>query len=648
MCKYLVNFLFYLICLNLFYAEPSHLLNQSFETKKAYLFEQLKNQPLKRSPKQPPLKKNGPLYTRNYSWSIINFATKAFHLKERQFYAEANHALIENCEYYINSADARDHRDSFYWSAEELSRLIRFFGSKGSVEPNLVQPETEKVIYELMWLWSFDHSLAEESEVQISQSWKIFGSENHHIQNFSTCWNFADLLKDHPAYKDRKFKDGNTARHHYEQWSLYSRTWIKERAKKGLFVEIACGGYNTQTLKCLLSFYDFGDNRLKQLAGQLLDLYWCSWSQEQIDGVRGGFKTRVYQTRKSRSGYEFITRWAAFYFKGIKPDHYIRQADFTLLTSTYRIPEIVHDIYQNRHQLENYEIIERRQGLVHKGYFSGSAPHIWLKSDNGGILRYSYCTPNYILGSGLFNAHSSENWAKISSQNRWHGLILKGHQDARVYLQCKNTRSPSEEIVTFNQSWMLQKKGCLITQKLPLDDISRSLVKRNQDAEKLCIWWSTAGRKGELYEKQGWVFANYHHTYVAAYSVDSLYTLHHEKGSRSKYASDLGGHWQMLAEEYAPVILEVAYADQYKSFDDFITKCIVQSVDTKDDVLRYKSLNGHDFRFYLDRSQLGSIDGQQISLQPQKVFDSPYIKSDFNSGIITLKSPNYQKTLDFN
>jgi hypothetical protein len=619
----------------------------SFEEKRDHFFEKLTHQPLKITPKQPPLKKNGPPYTRNYSWSIINFASKVFLLKEKQFYHSANHALRENCSYYLNSQAARDHRDSFYWSAEELSRIVRFYGSHGTKTPSLLEPQTEDSIYKLMWAWSRNNSKSKESEIEISQSWKIHGSENHHIQKFSTCWNFAYLLQSHPDYKQRNYDDGATAQQHYEQWNLYAKTWICERAKKGLFVEIACGGYNTQTLKCLHSFYDFGDQKLKHLAGQLLDLYWASWAQEQIDGIRGGFKTRTYQSRKSRSGYEFITRWAAFYFRDVQLDHHIRQADYTVLTSDYRLPKVVKDIYEQRPQQPSYEIIERRQGLVHEGYYSGSAPYAWLKNDGGGILRYSYCTPEFILGSAIFEARDSADWAKISTQNRWHGLVLKGHQDARVYLQCKNTRDPRENIITFNQSWMLQKMGCLITQKLPLDSISNSLLKKNVDAEKLCIWWSQAGRQGELQKKEKWVFGNYSHTYVATHCVESSYTLHHEEGNRNKYSSDHGGIWQMVDQEFAPVVLEVSPASKYSNFEQFMSACLQQKVILKNRELQYQSLDQIHFSFDLDQKEVGKIHQQRIDLNPKRVFDSPFIQSIYNSGRILLQGPNHKKTLDF-
>ena len=44
----------------------------------------------------------------------------------------------------------------------------------------------------------------------------------------------------------------------------------------------------------IYNFRDFADDpTLRIRAGLLLDLYWATWGQEQINGVRGGGKTRV-------------------------------------------------------------------------------------------------------------------------------------------------------------------------------------------------------------------------------------------------------------------------------------------------------------------------------------------------------------------
>jgi hypothetical protein len=94
----------------------------------------------------------------------------------------------------------------------------------------------------------------------------------------------------------------------------YIKHWIVERAKKGLFVEMANEDYNVETLKGVYNCYDFGDAAMQKLAGNLLDLYWATWAEEQIAGVRGGAKARVYPLN---SGIGFGPFWKlAYYYLG--------------------------------------------------------------------------------------------------------------------------------------------------------------------------------------------------------------------------------------------------------------------------------------------------------------------------------------------
>jgi len=55
-----------------------------------------------------------------------------------------------------------------------------------------------------------------------------------------------------------------------------------------------------------------------------------------------------------------------------------------------------------------------------------------MRTDGGGILRYSYCDPAFIMGTPMTAARPLEDWAAISAQNRWQGLIFAGEHDARI------------------------------------------------------------------------------------------------------------------------------------------------------------------------------------------------------------------------
>jgi hypothetical protein len=230
-------------------------LRDGFEARRDAAFAALAGKPLKLAAKQPPLGPGRPLYTRGYTFSVTDFAMRACWLNEQLDVANA--AVLENCRYYIEDHKAMVDRDSFYWSSDVMCRLVEFFGQKGSIAPGRLTQEVEDTIYEMMWRYVKDNSKIASADIQQSHTWYVEESENHHLQRVMTCWQFSKLLKDHPQYADRHYDDGKTAREHFAAWTAYAKEYLRERAKKGLFIEVASDNYNVTSLKNIYNFYDF-------------------------------------------------------------------------------------------------------------------------------------------------------------------------------------------------------------------------------------------------------------------------------------------------------------------------------------------------------------------------------------------------------
>ena len=219
-------------------------IKDGFEQRRALAFEQLRSKPLVRKEVRPPVFSDGSDFSREYSYSLIDFAFKCFWLNEQ--IDAANAALLENANYYIGYPAAYKDKDSFYWAADELCRILEFFGTKGTIRSGLVTRETEERIFLMMWQYSKMQSKMEKGEYRISKTWYVEESENHHIQRFYAAWHFARFLKDQPKFNGVKYEDGFTAAEHYNAWTAYIKQWILEGARKGLFVEMANNGYGLE------------------------------------------------------------------------------------------------------------------------------------------------------------------------------------------------------------------------------------------------------------------------------------------------------------------------------------------------------------------------------------------------------------------
>lgn len=596
-------------------------IRDGFSDRTSLMLSRLSGEPFVRAEKLSPLRPGRARYVRAYGYSLTTFAMRAFLLDEQR--DVANQALQEYAHFFIDNPAERKDKDNFYWNTDIVCRIVELFGSRGTLAPGRLTKATEDLLLELAWVYCQDISKVTDAETLISKTWHIHESENHHLQRFSTIWHFSKLLKDDQRYKHRTYDDGKTPLEHYNAWTHYALEYLKERARKGLFVEIGSPGYGLMSLKGIYGFYDYAeDEALKRTAGMLLDLFWASWAEEQIDGVRGGGKTRIYQGHSSRDVNDSIRR-AAWYYLGRGEGTPPQANMFALITSDYRMPLVVMDIALDTNGRGVYEIAQRRMGLAQDGYFT--PPDYRLRTDYGGLLKYSYCTPEFILGTLMCEALPLQDWAMISSQNRWHGVIFAGYPSARIYLQCRNDQPEK----TYNQQWSVQRKGTLIAQRLAGDEFSRT-------PNEMRVWFSNLGLSNRR-QRQGWVFVEAESAYAAVRPVDG--------GFQWRGAN---GDWLRCKNSLTPVIIEVASKSHYRDYSAFQESVLASELGYDEPILTYVGLSGDRFTFYSDYSHAPEINGQEVDYAPEHVFDSPFIHSVWNSGIITIRKGHRTHSLDFN
>ena len=560
-------------------------------------------------------------FTRHYAQSIVLFAMRACELNEQL--DEANAALQELCQYHLDRPQTFFEIHSFPSVTDAMARLYIFYGPSGTKAPNRLSAETSAILEKTMWEWANEKAAIEDAELEQSQTWWITDSENHHAQHFTTCWAFSQILRNVPAYQDKPFKDGYLPAEHYAAWTTYLKEYLRQRACKGTFIEIDSTSYATATLKSMVGFYDFSDDPvLKKRAGQLMELYWALWAEEQIDAVTGGALARSYSTAVVRGG-SFLRR-AAWYVMGSGDPEFVHTTMLPYVTSTWQVPDVVLQIAASRLEHEPYEIRQRRMGLAEPGYHRPS--NYRLKTDFGGILRYTYCTPEYIMGSILIEARPVEDWAAISSQNRWSGVIFAGDPDARVFAYPYNAKGAS----ILNGFWSVQSKGTLIAQQL-----------KNSSAKKALQGWrvffSTAGLSNTV-QNGSWTFAEAADAYVGVCVVKGDVTVEPDKY----------GHWLVCEDPMTPVIIEAARKSDYADFAAFQASAMARPLALKETVLTYEALGGDQLTFYADQSRLPKINGTVVDLAPQKVYDSPFVQSDWDSGVVTIQCGDEQRILDFN
>jgi hypothetical protein len=229
-----------------------------------------------------------------------------------------------------------------------------------------------------------------------------------------------------------------------------------------------------------------------------------------------------------------------------------------------------------------------------------------------------------MMGSLFCEPLPYQAWNAISSQNRWHGVIFSGDRHARIYPYCETGHS------SYNAHWAVQKRGTLIAQKL----------KTSRNAKQHRVWFSREGLS-EPIQEGSWYFAEADSAYAAVRVVSGEAAF--EKASTDKRARIL-----TCADDMSPVILEVARKADFPDFKTFRDSVQALPFQFDGSILTYTGLSKDRLKFFADQSERPQINGSPIDLGPDKVYDSPFVQSDWDSGVVTIQFGDEKRVLDFN
>ena len=549
-----------------------------------------------------------------YVFSRLTFALAALSLKTKQ--EQANAAILEAAR-KIREVNQSVGEFGLHWMGGAFFRIYGLFGPGGTRE-NRLSEEASEAIWRLFADWA--RSQSKLSDADPEKTWHIWGSENHSAQRDATVWAAARMISADPRGIEYRYDDGSTAEEQLAAWRVFLKRYFRERIKRGMLVEISPSGYGSRTLQGWHNIYDFADDpELKWLAKASLDVWWAEWAQEQLDGMRGGGKTRLYPGVWALSHSDRNRAMSWFYLGQGWPAHHHETLP-VIATTGYRLPLVVMDIALDPVGRGVYECRSRRLGRHLRYELSQSlstpeAPINVIDPQYGGIVRYSYCTPDFIVGTLMLENRPLTYWTNISQQNRWHGVIFAGRRDSVLYPRCVGEKN------TYNGQWAIQHKGTLIAQKL-----------RSADARDMRICFS---KDLNPQEQDGWIFARAARAFAAVKIVQGGWSWDDER-------------WLRLEKEYSPVIIEVVRSHDYEDdFGAFQSAVLKQSIRVTDGVLRYRGLRGSgDFTFYAESGRTPECNGEPVDLAPNYAFDSPFLREAWASGLVTIQKDNRRYTID--
>jgi len=535
------------------------------------------------------------------------------------------------------------------WQMRTWVRIYYLFGHPGARFAGRIDEENLRLVEDLLWNYAVAKSSVERADLEYV--WFIQGSENHDAMDLVNAFLALQALKDHPDYANRALPDGHTAGEHVAAWTSYYRRYAETRVRRGLFIEIASPTYGKYLVPELVNIVDFAeDAALRAKMTTLLDVAWADWAIEQLDGVRGGAKTRCYQGNYSRNGASDSWRmmgqllldqgdWA----NAKHYNHPILGFGFILATSEYRLPKVVADIALDPDSRGEYAYISRRPGRMTAPdtlpSVGGHPCWYFMDSADSRLVRYTWCTPDHIMGSFRVdpklvvstrveagNREKAEGrYAAISGQNRWQGVVFATGPGARVFPQCvgHSKKEDSDLTVTEIQHVAVQYENVLIVQANRIDP--------RQTAMRI---YFAPGMKERFVDEQGWLFLEEGDSYLA---VKALSLEDGEEVAATTWDDDV---FLRLSELYAPVVFVTGRRMHHATIDDFTSYVLAHEHAVKDKKLTYRfndrSGTATELTVFTEWLRLPEINGEPIDLAPARVYDAPHLQSEFDSGRIRI------------
>lgn len=529
---------------------------------------------------------------------------------------------------HVDELNAYFEADGFGWKASEdwgfslfsasYLRLYALYNDRNGVMKGRLSPKAQENLEKSFWECAKKYSKLAEAKIDV---WESDGSENHHITSRVSDFLVAQFLKDIPAYAELKYDDDSTLQEQYEARLGYWNQWLDQRARRGLFYEDG-SSYENYTIEALFNLRDFAEDPiLRRKADMFLDLVFANMAEETLGSVRGGPKTRTKE-----EGFE-AKYYALLFAQGEKVPEL---ENYLLPTSSYYPSPAIVSLGKDASNRGVYSWCKRCPGF--KKPPRPMDPPKWnVFDDTNSIIRNGFATRHYHMGSHGVNATAEIN--TNARQQRWQGVVFANDPMARISMDGVSVKgtpgNPEKDGYISNPFKTIQDRNVMVTMKWgPHAD-------RGVDPNPW-IYFSYALDLVE--EEDGWLFVKSGDAFAAVKVVGGYqWVTPWERRDTLRPKS-----FVRLLKPHSPVITVVNDAADYNnSFESFKSALKAQPVNWADGVLKFATIT-HEGPL-----KPGKVNGETVELRPARLNDSPFIRSDWDSGIIYIRKGEETLKLDF-
>jgi hypothetical protein len=576
-------------------------------------------------------------------WGDTNWSLAALYLNERV--TEANDKLLEQANLYRARYDNTQQpgfepgkeSNEFPWSyfgLVDYIRILCLFRAESPHYPGRLTPATEAAMKEALWIWAKDSSRV--ADAALDNLLVLLGTENHDLTLRPAYYLLASILKDDPAYSQRHYGDGKTAREHYNAYNTFFQEWPRQRARCGLWVELGSDTYQKYSWPALFNLHELSpDPIVRKRFGMLLDLAFIEEAQISINGRRGGGLSRA-----GHHGGNNFERYKNLLYVPEGERAYASHSK-VIETSRYQLPATAIILRRLEFPAEEPFVIANRV----LGELAPGEGHR-LTADSA-LVNYAYRTPHSILGSTLQNPSLSMpdpttgnptlKYTGISRQNRWCGVLFADKDLSAIYPVIEKTRGGRPQ----HPYWSFQHRNVMLMQRIT--PTKKGLG--SYSTGKISIRF-----KGSLLEKieqNGWIFASNGRAYAGVRFLDSSY----EWDKPHEVAGPVGHDNNTSTSR---ILFHTGDIQQHGSFEQFQQKVIPNQLVVTKDKIEY--IGGVDkacisfFRYtpaHATGFKLPEVNGTAVNLRPKMTYNSPYIQGVFGQSRIKVSVGPVKRVYDF-
>ena len=404
--------------------------------------------------------------------------------------------------------------------------------------------------------------------------------------------------------------------------------------KDGWLIE---GGepYNAVTIEGIYNIMELSeDEKLRNKAKKIVDLFWLIHVQENINGVRGYARARVYPDwRDNRSA------WVSSLF-GIYTGLYgatdAGEIDY-LVSCDYELPKAVSDILENKEKKMPYTVETMHRGA---GYYvlerhredeeGLPTTPIYYLDNYSKILKTTYMTKDYTVSGFAYPLRMPKTL--VASQFVWEGITYKEPKGLSVCAAIYETGGAYFDsfVAMHHKNRIIYAQNPNATAHLPGDNgveiIGTDNPRYNYNME-ICISGAVCEMQKEYINKNLLLFT----------SGGCMFSAQTDEGFTEADS-------KVLVNSKRLILTAGSLNDETK--EEFVGRIKAQkNIFTQDCIVSCDGEDTMEFNYKNDSSYIRVINNKPVDLRSDDYIKSPFINSKMGSGVFYIGTEGKQEVI---